>query len=62
MKHMTSEEIHEAIHRALEIVDRQIADGTLDQSGRFYTDKELEAQRAALAASKAVRQSKAPAA
>ncbi|MGA2252661.1 hypothetical protein [Terracidiphilus sp.] len=59
---MTSEEIHEAMHRALEIVDRQIADGTLDQSGRFYSDEELEAQRAALAAGKAAQKSKVSAA
>ncbi len=61
MKHMTSEEIHEAMRRALEEVDRQIADGTLDQSGRFYTDAELEARRLAIAAGKPASRAKIPA-
>jgi hypothetical protein len=62
MKRMTSVDMHEAMRMALEIVDRQIADGTLDQSGRFYTDEELEVQRKELAASKLNKQPKAPAA
>jgi len=62
MKNVRSEEFFEAVHKALAEVDRQIADGALDGSGRFYTDEELEAQRKALAAGKQRKQPKAPAA
>lgn len=41
MRRMTSEEIHEAMHKALEEVDRRLATGELDGSGRFYSDEEL---------------------
>jgi hypothetical protein len=41
MERMTSEEIHEGMRRALEEVDRRLANGTLDGSGRFFTDEEL---------------------
>ena len=43
MKKMSSDELHEAIHRALAEVDRRLAAGELDGSGRFYTDEELAA-------------------
>jgi hypothetical protein len=33
----------EAVHRALDEVDRRLASGELDGSGRFYTDEELAA-------------------
>jgi hypothetical protein len=41
MKELTSDEWHEAVHSALDEVDRRLASGELDQSGRFYTDEEL---------------------
>ena len=62
MTNLRSEEFFEAVHAALAEVDRKLADDTLDQSGRFYTDEELEAQRIMLAAQKSVLQPKAPAA
>ena len=40
---MTSQEIHEAVHQALEEVSRRLASGELDGSGRYYTDEELAA-------------------
>jgi hypothetical protein len=43
MKQMTSNELHDALHKALAEVDRKLASGELDQSGRFYTDEELRA-------------------
>jgi ribosomal protein L29 len=43
MKQMTSEELHETLHKALAEVDRKLASGELDQSGRFYTDEKLRA-------------------
>ncbi|MFP5234277.1 MAG: hypothetical protein ACLGSD_00120 [Acidobacteriota bacterium] len=43
MKRLNSDELHETIHRALEEVDRRLASGELDGSGRFYTDEELAA-------------------
>jgi hypothetical protein len=43
MKQMTSDELHEALHKALAEVDRKLASSELDQSGRFYTDEELRA-------------------
>jgi hypothetical protein len=62
MKNMTSDQWHEAVRKGLQELDRRLADGTLDQSGRFYTDEELDAQRAALAAAKPALHPKAPAA
>ena len=41
MKRLNSDELHQAIHRALDEVDRRLASGQLDGSGRFYTDEEL---------------------
>lgn len=43
---MTSEEIGEAIDRALKEVAAEYEAGTLDMSGRYYTDEELEEMRA----------------
>ena len=40
---MTSREMHEAIRQALDEVDRRLASGELDGSGRYYTDEELAA-------------------
>jgi hypothetical protein len=40
---MTSNEIFDFVHRALEEVDRRLTSGELDGSGRFYTDEELAA-------------------
>ena len=41
MRNMTSAEIHSAIKLALDKVERQLASGEMDGSGRFYTDEEL---------------------
>jgi hypothetical protein len=62
MKRMTSEEMHEASHRALEEVDRQLASGELDQSGRYYTDEELAAGAATGEFKKETKPKSAPAA
>lgn len=43
MKKLSSEELHETVRRALSEVDRRLASGELDGSGRFYTDEELAA-------------------
>jgi hypothetical protein len=43
MTEMTSSDWHDAVHKALDEVDRKLASGELDQSGRFYTDEELRA-------------------
>jgi len=43
MKRLSSDELHEAIHQALGEVNRRLASGELDGSGRFYTDEELAA-------------------
>jgi hypothetical protein len=40
---MTSREKLDAIHQALAEVDRRLASGELDGSGRYYTDEELAA-------------------
>ena len=42
-KQMSSNEWHEAVRRGLAEVDRRLASGELDGSGRFYTDEELAA-------------------
>jgi hypothetical protein len=47
MKQMTSDELHNALHKALAEVDRKLASGELDQSGLFYTDEELHCSGAA---------------
>ena len=43
VKQMTSSELHEAVHRALEEVSRRLESGELDGSGRYYTDQQLAA-------------------
>ena len=43
MTRRTSQEIHDAIRRGLDEVDRRLASGELDGSGRFYTAEELAA-------------------
>jgi hypothetical protein len=43
VKRLSSDELHDAIHRALAEVDRRLASGELDGSGRFFTDEELAA-------------------
>lgn len=40
---MTSRQLLDSVHRVLEEVDRRLASGKLDRSGRFYTDEELSA-------------------
>jgi len=62
MRALTSEQIHQAMRDALAYVDRQLAVGTLDQPGRFYTDEELAAGAATGAHRKPRDQSKASAA
>lgn len=42
MKQMTSSELHEAVHDALEEVSRRLESGELDGSG-YYTDEEMAA-------------------
>jgi hypothetical protein len=43
MKEMTSREMLDTVAKALSEVDRRLASGELDGSGRFYTDEELAA-------------------
>ncbi|MGD0829993.1 MAG: hypothetical protein ABR907_03550 [Terracidiphilus sp.] len=43
MKNLSSNDLHETNGRALEEVDRRLASGELDGSGRYYTDAELAA-------------------
>ena len=62
MRRMTSEEMHDALHRALEEVDRQLVSGELDDSGRYYTDEELAAGAATGELKKAEKPKTAPAA
>jgi hypothetical protein len=62
MKHLTSEELHRAVREALEEVDRELASGELDGSGRFYTDEELAAGAATGRRPKQKEPAKAPAA
>lgn len=40
---MSSDEVHEAIRRGLAELDRRLASGEDNGSGRFYTDEELAA-------------------
>jgi len=46
MKDMNSQQMFDAVHRALEEVDRRLASGELDGSGRYWTDEELAAGKA----------------
>jgi len=41
MKTMTSNEIHQAIRKALDQVSLRLATGKLDHSGRYYSEPEL---------------------
>ena len=59
---MSSEEWHEAIRRGLAGLDRQLASGELDGSGRFYTDEELAAGAATGRIEKPAKKKEAPAA
>jgi hypothetical protein len=43
VKNLSSRELHETIGQALAEVDRRLASGELDGSGRYYTDEELAA-------------------
>jgi len=43
MKQMSSREFLDGIEKALAEVDRKLASGELDGSGRFYTDEQLRA-------------------
>jgi hypothetical protein len=62
VKEMSSREWHEAVRRALAEVDRRLASGELDQSGRYYTDEELAAGMATGQTRAPEKSSKAPAA
>jgi hypothetical protein len=59
---MSSEEWHEAVRRGLVELDRQLASGELDGSGRFYTDEELAAGAATGRIEKPAKKKEAPAA
>ena len=40
---MTSKQLLDSVDKSLAEVERRLASGELDQSGRFYTDEELAA-------------------
>jgi len=62
MKNLTSQQMFDAVHRALEEVDRRLASGELDGSGSFYTDEELAAGAATGRIEKSAKKKEAPAA
>ena len=62
MKEMTSREMLDSVEKALTEVDRRLASGELDGSGRFYTDEELAAGAATGKAKKPKSKAAAPAA
>ena len=62
MKDLTSQQMFDAVHRALDEVDQQLASGELDGSGRFYTDEELSAGAATGRMEKPAKKKEAPAA
>ena len=62
MKNMTSQEMFDAVHRALDEVDRRLASGELDGSGRFFTDEELAAGAATGRSKKPESKAESPAA
>jgi hypothetical protein len=62
MKEMTSREMLDSVEKALTEVDRRLASGELDGSGRFYTDEELAAGAATGKAKKPKAKAAAPAA
>lgn len=43
MRHLNSQELHEAIDQALAEVSRRLESGEIDGSGRYFTDEELAA-------------------
>jgi hypothetical protein len=43
LRHLNSQELHEAIDRTLAEVSRRLESGELDGSGRYFTDDELAA-------------------
>jgi hypothetical protein len=59
---MTSQEMHEAVHQALQEVSRRLESGELDGSGRFWTDEELAAGAATRGEVKPAKAKAAPAA
>lgn len=62
MKEMTSREVLDSMEKALAEVDRRLASGELDGSGRFYTDAELAAGAATGQIEKPEKKKQAPAA
>jgi hypothetical protein len=62
MKEMTSREMLDTVAKALSEVDRRLASGELDGSGRFYTDEELAAGAATGKTMKPEKKKEAPAA
>ena len=62
MKEMTSREMLDSVERAMAEVDRRLASGELDGSGRFYTDEELAAGAATGQIKKPAKKKEAPAA
>ena len=58
----TSRQLLDLFDKSLSEVRHDLADGTLDQSGHFYTDDEPKAQRVAAPTLKPAPQPKAPAA
>jgi len=61
-KQLSSAEWHEAVRRGLSEVDRRLASGELDGSGRFYIDEELAAGAATGQIGKPEKKKEAPAA
>ena len=59
---MTSQEMHEAVHQALQEVSRRLESGELDGSGRFWTDEELAAGAATRGEVRPAKSKAAPAA
>jgi hypothetical protein len=62
MKEMTSRDMLDSVEKAMAEVDRRLASGELDGSGRFYTDEELAAGAATGQIKKPAKKKEAPAA
>jgi hypothetical protein len=62
MKEMTSREMLDSVEKAMAEVDRRLASGELDGSGRFFTDEELAAGAATGQIKKPAKKKEAPAA
>jgi hypothetical protein len=62
MKEMTSRDMLDSVEKAMAEVDRRLASGELDGSGRFYTDEELAAAAATGQIKKPAKKKEAPAA